>query len=66
MELCYFEPGDCVKYIIAFVGNVPYDGETIWDPAVVIDVVDFGYTILHNGEVKTVHAIDLEVIDETR
>lgn len=61
-----FEEGECVKHIIAFVGGYPNDGEPIWEAAVVIRAIDFGYEILCNGELKEVHAMDLEKIDESR
>jgi len=57
-----FEEGDCVKYIIAFEGGFPNNGKMIWKPAVVVDVVDFGYEILCEGEIKRVSGMDLEKI----
>jgi len=64
-----FEEGEAVKHIIAYAkisadGYSP--GDTIWRPAVVVGVVDFGYMILSDGKIQEVHAMDLEKIDESR
>ena len=65
-----FEEGECVKHVIAYAkiaadGYSP--GELIWEPAVVIRACsNFGYEILSKGELKEVHAMDLERIDESR
>ena len=64
-----FEEGECVKHVIAYAkiaadGYSP--GELIWEPAVVIRAIDFGYEILCKGVLKEVHAMDLERIDESR
>jgi len=62
-----FEDGELVKYIIAYAkistdGYSP--GDMIWRPAVIMKTIDFGYMILSDGELKEVHAMDLEKIDD--
>ena len=61
-----FKEGECVKHIVAFEGGFPNKGKMIWRPAVVVRVIDFGYEILCQGEIKEVQAMDLEKIDDTR
>lgn len=63
----YFEDGECVKYVISYAkittkGYNPSD--MIWKPAIVVGIVDFGYEILCEGEIKKVSATDLEKIDD--
>ena len=62
--IVYFEPGECVKYVVCFEGGYPNQGKMIWKPAVVVDVIDFGYEILCDGEIKQVSSLDLEKIND--
>ena len=57
-----FEEGECVKYVIAFENCDPKNGKMVWKPAVVVGIISFGYEILCEGEIKEVHAMDLEKI----
>ena len=61
-----FEDGECVKYVMAYENCDPKNGKMIWDPVIVVGIINFGYQILHNGEIKEVNAMDLERIDESR
>ena len=64
-----FEDGECVKHVIAYAkitGDGYSPGDMIWEPAIIIRAIDFGYEIFSSGEIKEVHAMDLEKIDESR
>lgn len=65
MKAVYFEEGEYVKHVIAYA-KITTDGynpgDMIWKPAVVVGVVDFGYEILCEGEIKRVSGMDLEKI----
>jgi hypothetical protein len=56
------EVGDCVQVIVGVSGSDDGVTETICEPGIVVEIIDFGYVVMSAGKLIELHAMDIASI----